>query len=224
MLDNNNVKLFREAISEGLNNRIQSVIDSCPENTIPSLRHRRAMATLLRQSKEQGSALTPKMRRVIAVLVAAALLLASCAIVYRKEIRGFIENIYESFIKVSYTEGDYPNIEPEIKEFYELTYLPEGYNSVNTVTTNSLLKSVFSNTKNKIVFEQRVLDYADFYLDVEEGYTKIVDIKNHEVYYRNTSYANYYHWNDGKYSMRLISDFELSTDELQQIIDGVKTK
>lgn len=222
-MDKTNLELFKQALSEGLNNRFQSEIDNCSENIVCSRRHKIAMKAIINGHDTNRKVWSPKTRKIVAILVAAALLLVSCAIVYRNEIRSFIEKIYESFAIVTYSEGE--NEEKELEEIYELTYLPEGYEVESSETSSNVSRSVFSNSNgDTIAFDQCILDSANFYLDVENGYMLVMDIENPEVYYKKTQDRHCYIWNDGKYSMTFISTFELPTEELQLMINSVKTK
>lgn len=219
-----NEALFKQAINEGFSKRIDSVIESYTEPIVCSKRHKAAMKRILNGKIKNTGPSSLKMKKIIAILVAAVLLLASCAIACRHEIRDFIEEIYESFVKVNYNEGEDKGA--EIEDVYELTYVPEGYSLCDTLSVFSFHKTVFSNTTNeKIVFEQRALDTVNFYADIEnEGYKEIVDISIYKIYYKETEYHSYYMWNDGKYTIRLISDVNISTSDLISIIQGIKIK
>ena len=215
--------LFKQALIEGLSNRFQREIDRCTESIRPSRRHNAAMKAILKGESPERHARSIRMRRIAAILVAALLLLASCAIVYREQIRNFIEEIYESFIKVSYSDGE--EWEHELEEIYELTYVPEGYALEEEFLSAGVSRIKYaSRSGDTVLFEQRVLDTASFYLDIENGYTKLDDIQNSEVYYRNTVTRHYYLWNDGKYTIMLMSTIEMSDDELMLIIGGIKAK
>lgn len=222
-MDNTNLDLFKQALSEGLNNRFQRDIDSCSENVICSRQHRIAMKAIIRGRDTNGKVWSPRMRKMAAILVAAALLLVSCAIVYRNEIRDFIEEIYESFAIIKYSEGE--NEERILKETYELTYIPEGYWLENSNVSSLIVKYSFKNSSGGIIsFEQFALDGIHSYVDIENGYTLIINVNNCDIYYKNSEYRHYYIWNDGKYAMSLFSTVELSTDELNHIINGIQIK
>ena len=222
-MDKTNLELFKQALSEGLDNHFQSEIDNCSENIVCSRKHRIAMKAIINGHNTNRKVWAPRTRKIVAILVAAALLLVSCAIIYRNEIRDFIEEIYESFAIVTYSEGE--NDEKELEEIYELTYLPEGYSLENSEASSNVTRTVFSNSAgDTILFDQCILDSANFYLDIENGYTLVMDIENPEVYYKNAQNRHYYIWNDGKYAMTFISTFELSTEELQLMINSVKIK
>lgn len=222
-MNNTNLELFKQALLEGVSNRIDREIESCTETIVCSKRHKAAMKRIINGKYKESETRSLGFKKVVAILVAALLLLASCAIVYRNEIRNFIEEIYDSFIRLSYSEGENPS--DEIEGVYELSYMPNGYSQQKEEIT--LLKSsyVFSNSNgNTMMFEQRVLDAVTFYADVENGYKKIVDVNIYDVYYKETKYQKYYMWNDGKYTFRLVSDVGISTEELILIINGIKKK
>lgn len=223
MENKSNVELFKQALSQGLSDKFDSVANECTGEIVCSKQHNLAMRTIIYGKTSTKRTWTPKTKRVVAILIAAALLLTSCAIIYRNEIREFIEEIYESFIMVNYSNGE--KEKTDINETYELTYLPESYKLENSVISAIKIKYIFSSNENKtLTFEQRVLDNVAFFLDIENGYNRIVDIKNCDVYYKQTAEHNCYLWNDGQYSLRLISESELSVEELQKIINGANIK
>ncbi|MBE6644232.1 MAG: DUF4367 domain-containing protein [Ruminococcaceae bacterium] len=215
--------LFRQALTEGVSNRFSRQIESCTETVVCSRRHRAAISKIINDARKQSHAVSIRIRKIIAILVAAVMLLVSCAVVYRDEIRDFIEEIYESFVKINYSDGDDQGA--EIKDVYELTYMPEGYQLEDELLLDGMLRITFSNSNGQIiVFEQHTLDTAVFFADIENGYTKIVDISIYDVYYKETKQQTYYMWNDGKSSLVLISKITLSDEELKLIIEGIKTK
>ena len=212
----NDIELFKCALIEGLSNRIDRQVAECTEDVVTSASHNRAMNKIVKGSSSFG------IKKIIALLVAAALLLTGCAVVYRDEIRTFIEEVYESFMTLKYSEQGEEN--KIIEEVYELTYLPEGYELNDTFTCETMIRSIFVNENLIISFEQFPLDRAHSYIDIEKGYKKIVEITNWEIYYRYSSPYHYYFWNVGDYYLKLVCDLELPIEELQKIVDGAKIK
>lgn len=168
--------------------------------------------------------MTPMNRRVVAVLIAAALLLlAGCAVIYRDEIRGFITDVREFFVKVSFSEGE--NDSQNIDEIYELTYIPEGYALGKENIYKTSVRYVFTNSdNNSIRFIQQPLDNASFSVDSEHSDTVLIEIEEYTIYSRKTGNMYYYLWNNGKYAFQMYSDEELSNNKLLSIIDGLKIK
>ena len=222
-MNNTNLELFKQALLEGVSNRIDREIESCTETIVCSKRHKAAMKRIINGKYKESETRSLGFKKVVAILVAALLLLASCAIVYRNEIRNFIEEIYDAFIKVSYFEGEQPG--DEIEGVYEMTYVPNGYSLQEKVENILFVKLTYVNsTGDSLAFEQLTQDAGNSYVDLQNGYKRIVDIEIYDVYYKEAKYLNYYIWNNGKYTFRLISDVGISTEELILIINGIKEK
>ena len=219
-MDKSNLELFKQAISDGLSKKFDSVVNSYTDEIVCSEQHNFAMRTMVYGKADAKRTWSPKMKRVVAILIAAALLLTSCAVIFRNEIREVFE---EFFVKLTYS-GDGMGSDT-IEEVYELTYLPEGYKLEKENIYDLCVTYTFADKNNNvIVFEQRVLDKSEFNVDSESGYSEIKEIEEYDVYYRFT--AKYHHciWNDGKYTMSIKSKTELSTEQIIQIIDGIKVR
>ena len=102
-MDKSNLELFKQAISEGLANRFDSVVNSYTDEIVCSEKHNMAMRTIVYGKADAKRVWSPKMKRIIAILVAAALVLTSCGIIFRNEIREIFEEV---FVKLSYSDGE----------------------------------------------------------------------------------------------------------------------
>ena len=219
-MDKSNLELFKQAISEGLSEKFDSVVDSCTEKIVCSKKHNIPMRTIIYGKAAAKRTCSPKMKKLIAILVAAALLLTSCGIIFRNEIREAFE---EFFVKLTCSgEGTASNT---IEEVYELTYLPAGYKLTDKKARPMRVKWEYTNENNeKIKFEQHVLDDSEFTVDSESGYSQIKGIEEYDVYYRKNIEQNVYIWSDDKYSLLINSSIELSNEEIKKIIDGITIK
>lgn len=219
-MDKTNEALFKQAINEALTNKFQRMADACDEEIVCSRRHRKAMRAII-SGKTPKKPLSTKM---IAILVAAAiLLLAGCAIIYRDEIRDFITDVREFFVKITFDEGEQES--RDIEEIYELTYIPNGYILKEQFVNRMVVEYVFTDSDNNYVrFTQRSLDASSFHIDSEHSDNTALDIGNHTIYTRKTGDTFYYLWNDGKYALKLNSTEKLSDDEILSIINGLKIK
>ncbi len=214
-----NKRLFKLAIAEGFSNRIDKRIAECTEEIVTTAAHRRAMRRIINGTMEKR-ALTPRKKTIIAILVAAALLLTSCAVIYRKQIANFIEEIYESFMTLECADaGDEGT---QIADIYEMTYVPEGYVVEERYENRTMIKTVFVKEGTIIIFEQ--IPLGANYLDSENGHTKIEEIDALDIYYRQSFEQHYYFWNNGDYCFELSSNLKLPIGEITKIVDGVKKK
>ncbi|MBQ8859596.1 MAG: DUF4367 domain-containing protein, partial [Clostridia bacterium] len=187
-----NKRLFKLAIAEGFSNRIDKRIAECTEEIVITAAHRRAMRRIINGTMEKRG-LTPRKKAIIAILVAVALLLTSCAVIYRKEIAQFIEEIYESFMTLE--TADAGDEETQIEDVYELTYVPEGYSLKERYEYKTLTRTVFANGEDAIAFEQQ--SQRVNYLDSENVHTKIAEAGNLDIYYRQSLEYHNYLWNNG---------------------------
>lgn len=222
-MNKTNEELFKQAINEALTNKFQRMADACDEEIVCSRRHKKAMRAII-NGKTPRKPMTPMNRRVVAALIAAALLLlASCAIIYRDQIREFVTDIREFFVEIKFDEGE--NDSQYIDEIYELTYAPKGYTLDNQQINRMMIQYVFKNEKgNKIKFIQQTLDASTFSVDSEHSDTVLIEMEEYTIYSRKTGNMYYYLWNDGKYAFQIYSNEQLSNDELLSIIDGLKIK
>ena len=219
-MSKSNLELFKQAISEGLSNKLDSVANSCTEEIVYSEKHNLSMRTIVYGKIGTKQALSPKMKRVIAIIVAAALLLTSCGIIFHNEIREIIEDFFAS---ITFSEGEYNT--KTIEDVYELTYLPKGYILEEEKITSIRASYKFINEKGETIwFEQRILQETDFVIDSESGYSKIVDIDNYDIYYRNTDTYHCYVWRDDKYSFKINSATFLSNEEMVLVLNGITIK
>ena len=202
-MDKSNLELFKQAISEGLSDRFDSVVDNCTEEIVCSKKHKLAMRTIVYGKVGTERTMSPKMRKIIAILVAAALLLTSCAVIFRNEIREIFE---EFFVKITCSNSEDGQV---IEEVYQLGYLPEGYSLNDEVITPVRTQYEFTNDKEDYIwFEQKLLEGTDFVVDNEDGYSQINEISNYEIYYRYANNNHVYVWNDYKYSMFIRSNLK----------------
>ena len=218
-MDKNNLELFKQAVSEGLSQKLDSVVDSCTEEIVCSKRHELAMRTIVRGKVDTKRTLSPKMRRIIAILVAAALILTSCGIIFRNEILEIFEDF---FVKLTYSNNEDGEV---IEDVYELGYLPDGYFLDDKAVSHTIAKFNYTNRQGDLIkFEQRILDGSDFTIDSESGYSKVVEMQEYNMYYRYTGKYHNYIWSSSKYTFQIKSNQKLQNEEIALILDGLKTK
>lgn len=167
--------------------------------------------------------LSAKAKRIIAIVAILALLLASCAIIYREKIGELTVRFFDRDDIITH-EGskDKPQT---IEEVYEFTYIPEGYVLENTLFLPNIFQYTYYDAdRTEIIFEQRTLGVAITHLDSEHGESEIIMIDNIRIYRRRSAQTHTYIWDDGKYTLTIKSKFQISTEELRQIIEGIKIK
>ena len=213
--------LFKQALSEGIEKRINSEIAGYSEQITYSRRHRIAMRTIIHGKLGERSQRSIPMKRIIAIVAILAFLLTACAIVYRAEIRELIREITSDGegIRIKFFgKSEEPS---KLSERYELTYVPEGY---TMMTNEKYLSSYFyeyhDSEENKLIFEQCKLDSV-FFVDSDGEYERTIQVDGFRVYFKALEEHYYYLWNDGKYGMTILSDVEISDEDLILIVRGV---
>lgn len=221
-MNESNLTLFKQALCEGLSNRIDHLMSECNEKAHCSRRHTIAMRTIVYGKIGEKRTITPRMRWIIAILVSAAIILTSCAIAYRDQILRIIKYIPDYVMGLTYSEEDSKGA--LIETAYELTYVPEGYVLTESTSSPSIVKYVFVSAKDeKIRFVQKPIQGTVLFID-EENLNIILTHNECDIYYSVTNEQHSYLWNDGKYIINLLSDVKLTNDTIMSIIDGIKVK
>ena len=219
-MDKSNLELFKQALNEAVSNKFDKMADECTEEIVYSDRHKLAMRTIVYGKADTKRVWTPKMKRIIAILIAVALLLTSCGIIFRNEIREIFE---EFFVKLTY-DGDDESTEL-IEDVYYLSYIPDGYILKKQHISVTYIQYKYEDQKGDFIsFEQRAIALTDFVIDSEKGYSKMQEIEKYEVYYRFTSENHLYVFNNGKYSLNIKSSTKLSNEDIILILDGLTIK
>ena len=163
-MDKSNLELFKQAISDGLSEKFDSVVNSYTDEIVCSEQHNLAMRTIVYGKADAKRTWSPKMKRIVAILIAAALLLTSCGIIFRNEIREIFEDVCDFFVAITYIEKGADG--RVVKEIYELSYLPEGYFLEDKIISHTTAKYTYTNYQGEVIkFEQRILDGSDFTVD-----------------------------------------------------------
>ena len=218
-MDKTNLELFQQALNEGLSNRFDSLAEEYTGEIVCSRKHKLAMRTIVYGKAGGARAWSPRMRRVVAILVAASLLLTSCGIIFREEIREVFDELFVSLYFKDDSEAP-----RTIEEIYTLGYVPEGYVLEEELKDSLAVKYVFKNENNDVlVFDQGVI-HGEFAIDSEEGYSEFVAVGANKVYYRFTGKNHNYIWSDGKYVMSIMTEEDFPKEEIIRIIEEMTTK
>ena len=221
-MNKSNLELLKQAISEGLSESFDAIANGYSGEIVCSKKHRLAMRAIVYGKAAPKRLLSPRIRRVIAIFVAAALLLTSCGIAFRDEIREAFFRLRGDEYLITYPGENGLN---HIEEIYELTYVPNGYTLKKINKTNLSLTYTYCNENDEeaFFFDQGVID--GLHAINSNSIITQTYIYEYEIYcanYKDQAYT--YAWNDGKYSLQITSYKEITTDELKLIIDGIESK
>ena len=216
-MDKTNLELFKQALNEAVSNKFDNITANCTEEIVCSERHTLAMRTIIFGKTDTKRIWSPKMKRIIAILVAAALLLTSCGIIFRNEIR---EVFKELFASITFEENE--SKVDTIEDIYQMKYVPDGYSLVEeNVSPLSVSYKFVDINGNIIKFKQSIINNIDFAIDSESGCSEIIDIEKYDVYYRYTDTYHCYILNDSKYALTFNSNTPLSNETILLISEGL---
>lgn len=228
------VKLFGDAVLNGIINRFEKEATLNEENDICSDAHKEALRDIIKKScvDEKRSARI----RLIAALVAAALLLVGCAAyVYRNEIGSFVEEVFAEYVNVGFSDDDKGNVSfndkenndnhvTEIEEVYKLSYVPEGYELIDEAVSDAYVIYTYMDEHGDIIaFDQYPLGSStSINIDNDTDDVTVIEHNGVEYYIRVTEITQHYVWRDDKYSMTLVLSKNISQEDALKIIDGIK--
>ena len=219
-MNKKDLELFRQAIDEGFSNRFDKLAAACTEEIVCSEKHNLAMRAIIYGKADTKRTWSPRMKRIVAILVAAALLLTSCGIIFRNEIK---EIFSDFFVSVKYDNND--KIGQTLDNIYYLSYVPDGYFIEDEIIGSLFVQYRYVDDDNHvIVFTQNIMNGMEYIFDSENGYSEIIEIDKMKVYYRYTGEMHIFAWSDGDYSLKLNSNNKLTNDEIAKIVGGIKAK
>ncbi len=218
-----NKELFKQAVNEGFMIRMERDAAVIEKDIICSEGHYRKLSEIFGFEVKR-----PKMKRigerraVAAILIAAALLLAGCAaVVYREQIGNFFVNTYETYIKGYFVNNDEESV-ASIEDFYTLTYVPEGYELVEEKHKVEVAISIWETQDgNQLIFEQSLIHTGHYFLDNENGDSKIIETERYTVYIQNINGSYCCFWSDSNYAFALYLEHEMTIKEIEMIIEGI---
>lgn len=224
----NGRELFRQALIDARLRKSKQILDANPEEVQFSASHLRKMQQILSYSRHQSWIRHPKLgrKRMVAVLIAAALLLIGSMTVYanRDAIVRFMEQVFGKYTRVSYQCVDPDAKIPEwIEDEYTLSYVPEGYELSEYESDTSGVWMQWKNSNDDyIYFTQSSIDryYAQY--DNENSYDEQIQVNNSTVYCTyHTAPLFIYLWTDGSYCLELKCHSYISADEVARMIESV---
>ena len=222
-MTNSDKNLFVQALSEGIVKKYDEEIMMSDENTECTRQHYKKLSTITGYKVPHGRRIAKK--TWVAIILAAALLLTGCTVyVYRDEIRDFFVEMYESFIKLTFDQEQHGGNET-IDQIYYPSYMIEEYALTNEVNTPIMVLYEYSNSSGEVlIVEQFLLDGSDYMLDAEKGDTLLLTVNDQDVYYRYNDSLHHYIWNNGKYAFTINSSVELTEDNIEDMVVGMKLK
>lgn len=218
-------QLFIQALSDGIIEKYEEEISFQNQNIRCSRNHYKKLNQIAEFNISKKDYSSKKV--ILALLLSAALLLASCtAYIYKDEIEGIFEKIYKSSIELTYgngkeNESTYAKIDPA----YYLSYIPEGYTLTDEVNLSATLRYEYTNTSgNTLIFIQFMRNGSLTILSRENSETAHLQISGKDIYYHYGEEWFDYIWVDDTYVFSITFNEELSDKNVENIISGIIPK
>ena len=218
--------LFSNAIYTALNERFDEELSSCADIK-PSKRHISVIKAIIRERKILNiSSKKIPLRLLVAAILAITLLLTACvtALLYRNEFKTFSEEVYTDHIDLIFGDKSGTSSSETIENFYELTYLPEGYELVfEDISQGIVFYQYALDENNTIQFNQFLLGSTNIRLD-SKNYERIIIDGEKEIYCYKADYYTSYFWTDSNSIIELTFYSNLDESETEKVLKGVNLK
>lgn len=218
-------KLLGKVLLEALSEKYDEELKQCKEYAPCSDEHLKKMSEILGFDVTRNRPVSRSRKKMwVAILIAAALLLMGCtAYVYRKEIKGFVMEIYKEHADVKFSDVDLENVPKTIEDKYTLGYVPEGFVLVEEIADFDITYQKFCNEAGEsIVFWQGILNEESFVVDVERGTIDVIEYGGYEILTKTTETIKTYAWNDGKYKISITTPIYILEEEIMEMIGNIE--
>ncbi|MBE5947658.1 MAG: DUF4367 domain-containing protein [Lachnospiraceae bacterium] len=217
-------KLLGKVLLEALSEKYDEELKQCKKYDSCSDEHLEKMSEILGFDVTRNRPVSRSRKKMwVAILIAAALLLMGCtAYVYRKEIKGFVMEIYKEYAKVNFSDVDLDNVPRTVEDKYTLGYVPEGYELVEEIADFSFVYQRFNNNAGEsVIFTQSLLNKNGFGIDTERGTIETVEYDGHEILIKTAETIKVFIWNDGKYELFVEVPVSIENKEALQMIGKI---
>ncbi len=217
-------EMFKNAISDALSQKYDEELAASAESAVCSQEHYDRMAKIVGIStgaKQPRRRLKLSKRAIIAFILSIIIFLTSCtAYIFRNEFADFFEDIYHSFINISFKSDVKDNT--EFTEYYTLTYVPDGYKLNESICDVDNIRYKYLNSEDDIIIFSQIFLSDPFYIDSIKGTTSIFEFENYTVYHRIFDCSSLYLCKYGEYAIYFYTSNHLDIKEIEQMIDNLK--
>lgn len=212
--------LLYRALYESLEERFEKTVKESNMDASYPRSFRIKMSWLLGVDIEKPTRSIKALKATVIIAAVCAVLLTGCAIV--KFFGPFVETYFSDYAWVVNKNDDVG--EKQIDELYTITYLPDGYSYKKEYENANMYIHIWQNSEEKAIkfIQSTTLSY--FYTDVESGYSYLMTHNGFEIYCKKGGYDYSYKWQTDKYCFEIVSEEELSQNDIKQMFDSVKPK
>lgn len=207
--------LIGQAFAEATAKKYDEELLRCRKNVSFSPRHARRM----REITGYRIISPATVKKFLVILIAAVIFLVGCtAIIYHEEIGNFFITHFKTNSVVEVNEGE----KAEIKEEYDLSYIPEGYVLVYEQKDEFTIRKRWENDSEKnISFTQTVNGSIKFILDKEISNTTTKEHNGKLFLIQSSQDAETFLWSENGYTFYINIPSSIPDSEIYKIIDSI---
>ena len=212
--------LLYRALYESLEERFEKTVKESNMDASYPRSFRIKMSWLLGVDIEKPTRSIKALKAAVIIAAICAVLLTGCAIV--KFFGPFVETLWEDGFWVVHEDNE--SGVKEFEEIFTVTHIPNGYAYIKEYEGPNMYTYVWENSDGKLLkfIQSATLSY--FYTDAESGYSYLMTYNGFEIYCKKGGYDYSYKWQIDKYCFEIVSEEELSPNDIQRMFDSVKPK
>lgn len=212
--------LLYRALYESLEERFEKTVKESSMDASYPRSFRIKMSWLLGVDIEKPTRSIKALKAAVIIAAICAVLLTGCAIV--KFFGPFVETLWEDGFWVVHEDDDQG--ERRIDEVYTITYVPEGYEFFKEYDAQNMYTHFWSKPNGSMLklIQSTTLSY--FYTDAESGYSFLMTYGGVDIYCKQGGDHFSYIWQTENYGFEIVSEEELSQNDIKQMFDSVKPK
>ena len=212
--------LLYRALYESLEERFEKTVKESSMDASYPRSFRIKMSWLLGVDIEKPTRSIKALKAAVIIAAICAVLLTGCAIV--KFFGPFVETYFSDYAWVVNKNDDVGK--KEFEEVYTITYIPSGYAYVREHEGPNMYTHIWKNPDGKAIKFTQSATLSYFYANIESGYSSLMFCNQTEIYFKQGKSTFSYIWQDEKYAFEIISEEELSQNDVKLMFDSVKTR
>ncbi|MBQ7379196.1 MAG: DUF4367 domain-containing protein [Clostridia bacterium] len=214
--------LLKRAIIQGVSERYERELSASKAQVRCSDAHMDKMSEILGFDVKSMQKKAARKGVIAALLLAAALAIGSLTVyANREKIRDLLIQVFEKYIILEFTEEQ---VSPIVTEYYEVGYIPEGYELIRERYNSGDISYRWMNENEEtLTFAQYNLNVGIQY-DAELSDYSILNHKECKILCVKHENSVSYTWTDGKYALDIHDMTCLPIEEILKIIDSIHPK
>ncbi|MPM65799.1 hypothetical protein SDC9_112701 [bioreactor metagenome] len=188
-------------------------------NWIPSPRFLKKINALIKaQQHSYWKYVNTIGKKIALIAITTAIILGSAMSVkaIREPVIEFIMEIFEKYTGISISKDDSNNTLPEtIKTKYTFSYIPDGFNLVQTEENEFIRITVYRNPEgDEFEFCQSIMANYNNIIDTENAPYKNINVGKYEAIYHANNNLQTIVWHNEEYAFSLICPASMKFEEL----------